>query len=49
MFIFPFQPHLLAMFENINKVMWDPKEYDRIIACVSRESEELNVSIYHIR
>ncbi|XP_033641432.1 dynein heavy chain 8, axonemal-like [Asterias rubens] len=33
------QAHLLGVFENVNEVEFHEKDYDRIIACISREGE----------
>ncbi|XP_014253708.1 dynein heavy chain 8, axonemal isoform X2 [Cimex lectularius] len=37
------QPHLLSVFENIAKVAFSPKEYDRIISMISKEGEEVTL------
>ena len=39
------QPHLLSIAENINEAEFNPKEYERIDAVISKEGERIQVSI----
>ena len=39
-----FQSHLLGVFENVNEVEFSEKEYDRMLAVISREGEKVMVS-----
>ena len=38
-----FQSHLLGIFENVNEVEFHVKDYDRMIAVLSRENERIAV------
>lgn len=38
------QAHLLGVFENVNQVRFHPDEYDKMIAVISREGDEIPVS-----
>jgi len=40
------QPHLLSIAENINEAEFNPKEYERIDAVVSKEGERIQVSVW---
>lgn len=33
------QPHLLSLYDNINKLVYSPTEYDRVLEIVSKEGE----------
>jgi len=35
------QPHLLSVFENVNDIDFHPKEYNRMLGCISREGEKI--------
>ncbi|CAH1796663.1 unnamed protein product [Owenia fusiformis] len=37
------QSHLLGVFENVNEVEFHEKDYDRILAVISREGEKVNL------
>lgn len=37
------QPHLLSIAENINEAEFNPKEYERIDAVISKEGERIQV------
>ena len=37
------QTHLLGIFENVNSVEFHDKEYDRMLAVVSKEGEVIEV------
>jgi len=39
------QPHLLSIAENINEAEFNPKEYERIDAVISKEGERILVSV----
>lgn len=39
------QPHLLSIAENINEAEFNPKEYERIDAVISKEGERIQVSV----
>lgn len=41
-----FQPHLTSISDNINEVEFHPKDYDRILAVISREGEKISVIIW---
>lgn len=38
------QTHLLGVFENVNQVKFHSDEYDKMIAVISREGDEIPVS-----
>ena len=42
------QPHLLSIAENINEAEFNPKEYERIDAVISKEGERIQVSVTYI-
>lgn len=33
------QPHLLSLYDNINKLVYSPTEYDKVLEIVSKEGE----------
>lgn len=35
------QPHLLSLFENVNEVDWNAKEYNRMMGVISKEGEKV--------
>jgi len=35
------QPHLLSIFENVNEIDWNVKEYNRMIGVISKEGEKI--------
>uniref|UniRef100_UPI00398F3537 dynein axonemal heavy chain 8-like n=1 Tax=Pristiophorus japonicus TaxID=55135 RepID=UPI00398F3537 len=37
------QAHLAGVFDNVNTVQFHPKEYDRMIAVISREGEQIHL------
>ena len=37
------QPHLLSLFDNVNRVKFDAKVYDKILTMVSQEGEEVDL------
>ncbi|XP_072136268.1 dynein axonemal heavy chain 8-like [Mobula birostris] len=37
------QAHLAGIFDNVNKVAFHPKDYDRILAVISREEEQIHL------
>ncbi|XP_038654873.1 dynein heavy chain 8, axonemal-like isoform X2 [Scyliorhinus canicula] len=37
------QAHLAGIFDNVNKVAFHPKEYDRMLAVISREGEQIHL------
>ncbi|XP_078399004.1 dynein axonemal heavy chain 8-like [Cetorhinus maximus] len=37
------QDHLAGIFDNVNKVAFHPKDYDRILAVISREGEQIQL------
>ncbi|XP_067841426.1 dynein axonemal heavy chain 8-like [Heptranchias perlo] len=37
------QAHLAGIFDNVNKVVFHPKEYDRMLAVISREGEQIHL------
>lgn len=40
------QAHLAGIFDNVNKVEFHPKDYDRILSVISREEEQIQVSSF---
>ena len=40
----PLQSHLLGVFENVNEVDFHEKDYDRMMAVISKEGEKIMVS-----
>lgn len=42
----PLQPHLPSVSDNINEVEFHSKDYDRILAVISREGEKILVNLY---
>lgn len=46
-FIFT-QPHLAGLYDNLNEVQFNEKDYNLIVAVLSREKEKLQVGWYTI-
>lgn len=42
------QGHLLSIFDNIKSLVFDDKDYNKILAIVSSEGESISVSLQYI-
>ncbi|XP_035209771.1 dynein heavy chain 8, axonemal-like isoform X2 [Stegodyphus dumicola] len=43
------QAHLLGVFENVNEVRFDPDEYNKITAVISKEGDEIPVALLGVQ